>query len=64
MVNVKMHGSVLEEKSSFKILGLLFSSILDCGSYIISIVKSLVSFYEFFQISYSRGRPTRYSEIA
>ena len=31
-----MNGSVLEEKSSFKILGLTFSSKLDWGAYIIS----------------------------
>ena len=36
-IDVKMDGSVLEEKSSFKILGLTFSSKLDWGSYIISI---------------------------
>ena len=35
-----MDGSVLEEKSSFKILGLTFSSKLDWGSYIIAIAKS------------------------
>ena len=35
--DVKMDGSVLEEKLSFKILGLTFSSKLDWGSYIISI---------------------------
>ena len=35
-INVKMDGSVLEEKSSFKMLGLTFSSKLDWGSYIIS----------------------------
>ena len=33
-------GSVLEEKSSFKMLGLTFSSKLDWGSYIISIAKT------------------------
>ena len=38
--NVKMYGSVLPEKSSFKILGLTFSSKLDWGSYIISIAKT------------------------
>ena len=32
-------GSVLEEKSSFKILGLIFSSRLNWGSYLISIAK-------------------------
>ena len=39
-IGVKMDGSVLEEKSSFKILGLTFSSKLDWGSYIISIAKT------------------------
>ena len=35
-----MDGSVLEEKSSFKMLELTFSSKLDWGSYIISIAKT------------------------
>ena len=35
-----MDGSILEEKSSFKMLGLTFSSKLDWGSYIISIAKT------------------------
>ena len=39
-IDVKMGGSILEEKSSFKMLGLTFSSKLDCGSYIISIAKT------------------------
>ena len=39
-INVKMDGSVLEEKSSFKILGLNFFSKLNWGTYIISIAKS------------------------
>ena len=39
-IDVKMDGSVLEEKSSFKILGLTFSSKLDWGSYIVSIAKT------------------------
>ena len=39
-VDVKMTGSVLEEKSPFKMLGLTFSSQLDWGSYIISIAKT------------------------
>ena len=38
-IDVKMDGSLLEEKSSFKMLGLTFSSKLDWGSYIISIAK-------------------------
>ena len=37
---MKMDGSVLEEKSSFKMLGLTFSSELDWGFYIISIAKT------------------------
>ena len=39
-IDVKMDGSVLEEKSSFKMLRLTFSSNLDRGSYIISIAKT------------------------
>ena len=39
-IDVKMDGSVFEEKSSFKMLGLTFSSKLDWGSYIISIAKT------------------------
>ena len=38
--DVKMDGSVLEEKPSFKILGLTFSSKLDWDSYIISVAKT------------------------
>ena len=37
--DVKMDGCVLEEKSSFKMLELTFSSKLDWGSYIIYIDK-------------------------
>ena len=40
-IDVKMDGPVLEEKSSFKMLGLNFSSKLDWGSYIISIAKTV-----------------------
>ena len=39
-IDVKMDGSVLEEKSSFKMLGLTFSCKLNCGSYITSIAKT------------------------
>ena len=39
-IDVKMDGSVLEEKTSFKMLRLTFSSKLDWGSYIVSIAKS------------------------
>ena len=40
-IDVKMDGSFLEEKSHFKKLGVTFSSKLDCGSYIISIAKTV-----------------------
>ena len=39
-IDVKMDGSDLEEKSSFKMLGLTLSSKLDWHSYIISIAKT------------------------
>ena len=39
-IDVKMDGSVLEEKPSFKMLGLTFSSKMDRGSYIFSIAKT------------------------
>ena len=40
VIDVKMNGYVLLEKSSFKMLGLTFSSKLDWGSYIISTAKT------------------------
>ena len=40
VIDVKMDGSILEEKTSFKMLGLTFSSKLDCGSYIVPIAKT------------------------
>ena len=39
-IDLKMDGSDLEDKSSFKMLGLVFSSKLDWGSCIISIAKT------------------------
>ena len=39
-IDVKMEGSVLEDKTSFKMVGLTFSSKLDWGSYIVSIAKT------------------------
>ena len=39
-IDVKMDRSILEEKSSLKMLGLTFSSKLDWGSFIISIAKT------------------------
>ena len=38
---MKIDGSVLEEESSFKMLGLTFSSKLNWGSHIISIAKTV-----------------------
>ena len=40
VIDVKMDGSVLEEKTSFKMLGSTFSSKLDWNSYIVSIAKT------------------------
>ena len=40
-IDVKRDGFFLEEKSSFKMLGLTFSSKSNWGSYIISIVKTV-----------------------
>ena len=39
-IDVKIDGSVLEENSSFKVMGLTSSSKFDGGSYIISIAKT------------------------
>ena len=39
-IEVKMDGSVLEEKSSFKMLGLTFFCKLDWDCYIVSIAKT------------------------
>ena len=40
-IDLKMDGSVIEGKSSFKTLGLSFSSELDWVSYIISVAKTV-----------------------
>ena len=45
--DVKMDGSVLDEKSSFMMLGLTLSSKLDWGSYFISIAKTASKKLEF-----------------
>ena len=55
-IEVKMGGSILDEKPSFKILGLSFSSKLDRDSYIISIIAKFASkinwsFDSFYQVS-------------
>ena len=39
-IDVKMNGSVLEEKPSFEMLGLTFSFKLDWGSFITTIAKT------------------------
>ena len=39
-IDVKMDGSVLEEKTSLRMLGLTFSSKLDWDSYVVSIAKT------------------------
>ena len=53
-IDVKMDWSVLEEKSSFKMLGLTFSSELDWGSYIISTAKIASKKIEtFYEVSFS-----------
>ena len=39
-IDAKMDGSVLEKKTSFKMLGFTFSSKLGWGSYIVSIAKT------------------------
>ena len=39
-IDVKMDGSVLEEKSCFKMFRLSFSSKLDWGFYAVSVVKT------------------------
>ena len=41
IIDVKIDGSALEEKPSFRILKLSFFFKLDCGSYIVSIVKTV-----------------------
>ena len=46
-MDVKMNGSVLEEKLYFKILGLSFSTKFDWGSYIISVAKTVSKKLEF-----------------
>ena len=51
-IDVKMDGSVLEEKSSLTMLGLSFSSKLNWGSYIVTIaskkIEALIRSMKFF----------------
>ena len=55
--DVEIDGSVLDEKSSFKMLGLTFSYKLNWGSYIISIAKNCLrensSLDSFYEVSFS-----------
>ena len=69
-VDVKIGGSVLEEKSYFKMLGLTFSSKLDWGSYIISIAKTafkkvgtLIRSMKFLRNFYEVPFPSCYLEL-
>ena len=56
-INVKIYESVFQEKSSFKMLGLPFSSKLYWGFYIISIAKTAstkICFFDWFcEVSFS-----------
>ena len=55
-IDVKMNGPVLEEKSSFKMMGLTFSFKLDYGSYISLLLKQLprnLSLDSFYAVSFS-----------
>ena len=58
-IDLKMDESVFEEKLSFKMLELTFSSKLDWGSYIISFAKStsikIVALIFFYEVSFSWG---------
>ena len=56
-----MDGSVFEEKLSFKILGVTFSSKFDWGTYIISIAKAVSKKIEAFSINVSK---VSFSKIA
>ena len=47
-IDLKMDGSALKEISSFKMVGLTFSSSLDWGSYCISVAKTLIRSLNFF----------------
>ena len=54
--DVKMDGSVLEEKLSFGMLGFTFSSKLNWGPYIVSIAKNSQrksSFNSLYEVSFS-----------
>ena len=53
LLNRFVNGFVLEEKSSFKIMGIDFSSKLDWGPYIISIVKTASSLDSFHEVAFS-----------
>ena len=56
-IDAKTDGSVLEEKPSFNMLGLNFSSKLDWGPYFVSTAKTAFkqnwSFNSFYEVSFS-----------
>ena len=54
-INGKMDGSVLEEKSSFKMPGLTFSRKLDWGSYYLYCLQENRSLDSFYEVSFSWG---------
>ena len=56
-----MDGSVFEEKLSFKILGVTFSSKLDWGTYIISIAKTASKKIGAFSMNFNK---VSFSEVA
>ena len=55
LTDVKMDGSVLEEKSSFKMLGLTFSSNLDWGSIAKKCLHENWGLGSFYEVSFSSG---------
>ena len=61
-IDVKMDRSVLEEKPSFKMLGLTFFSKLGWGCYTISIAASLEPLSQLFALPFSSGKSTHYSD--
>ena len=53
VIDVKMDGSVFDEISFFKMLGLTFSSKLDWSSYVVSIAETQKSLDWFYEVSFS-----------
>ena len=51
-IYVEMDGFVFEEKSTFKMLGLTFSSKLYWGFYVISMSPRKLELYSFYEVSF------------